>query len=83
MSNRMRVTGGAYSPPCWYAGMKGEVYASGDNKRPIAITTEANASLIAAAPDMLAALEQSRDYVIPHALRVVFDAAIAKARGCP
>ena len=41
---------------------------------------ETNARLIAAAPTMLSALEQSRDFVIPPALRQIFDAAIAKAK---
>ena len=66
--------------------MLGEVYAASDSKWPIAVAMKgsgkhhANARLIAAAPDMLSALEQSRDYVIPAALRWIFDAAIAKAK---
>ena len=41
---------------------------------------EANAALIAAAPDMLAALEASRECVIPTPLREIFDAAIQKVK---
>ena len=86
MTNRMRVGGGAHSPGAWTATMSGEVFSDDGSIWPIASVSygngrrHANASLMAAAPTMLSALEQSRDFVIPHALRQIFDAAIAKAK---
>ena len=47
-------------------------------------TNDANARLIAAAPDLLAALEAMRDAIIPTEDRyaaILADAAIAKAKG--
>ena len=83
---RMRIGGGAHSPGAWKAAMTGEVFTDDGSIRSIASVSHANgrkhanASLIAAAPTMLSALEQSRDFVIPHALRQIIDAAIAKAK---
>ena len=85
MTNRMRVGGCAHSPGNWKAAMTGEVFVD-DDKWPIAFVSRSHgnrdeiASLIAAAPTMLSALDQSRDFVIPHALRQIIDAAIAKAK---
>ena len=85
MTDRMRVGGGGHSLGNWIATITGDVFTDKDGV-PIAFVSgshnqrHANASLIAAAPTMLSALEQSRDFVIPHALRQIIDAAIVKAK---
>lgn len=86
MSNAQHTPG----PWSWGDNHKG-LYGSGQNNEVISYfpyegmalicgNTEANARLIAAAPDMLTALEAIRPY-LQAGEAILVDAAIAKARG--